>query len=289
MVEGHAARPVRVIGVDLCQPSFFSDQKLYQKMVEADARDAALVDTRSKPTYGFAKTVRELQNQHIELNGQRLPVLMQFELGTDFANDGTLLMSERVQQGYFPWRSPTGNPLDMVDIGLLHVEAKSRGELDQIAETIRQLAPLAVDVKRTEQFVTREKDFWANNTPIGKIFMIGTIMGLVVGAIICYQIQFTDISEHMPEFATLKAMGYGPRYFWCLILCQSFYLACLGFVPGILVSQGLYFALAESSGLVMSMTLERIGYVWLLTLLMCIVSGVLAIRKLFNTDPASLF
>ena len=114
-------------------------------------------------------------------------------------------------------------------------------------------------------------------------------MGLVVGAIICYQIQFTDISEHMPEFATLKAMGYGPSYFWSVILCQSLYLACLGFLPGLAASIGLYALLAESSGLIMSMTLDRIVLVWSLTLLMCLVSGSLAIRKLFTTDPASLF
>jgi putative ABC transport system permease protein len=166
---------------------------------------------------------------------------------------------------------------------------RTLADLNRLAERIEQLAPAVIDVKPTSYFIAREKDFWANNTPIGKIFMIGTIMGLVVGAIICYQIQFTDISEHMPEFATLKAMGYGPLYFWSVILCQSFYLACLGFVPGIIVAQGLYAVLAETSGLVMSMNLERIALVWGLTLVMCVVSGVLAIRKLFSTDPASLF
>ena len=114
-------------------------------------------------------------------------------------------------------------------------------------------------------------------------------MGLVVGAIICYQIQFTDITDHMPEFATLKAMGYGPRYFWGVILCQSLYLACLGFVPGMAVSAGLYWVLSQSSGLLMMMTLPRILLVWCLTVVMCIISGALAIRKLFGTDPASLF
>ena len=93
----------------------------------------------------------------------------------------------------------------------------------------------------------------------------------------------------MPEFATLKAMGYRPSYFWSLILCQSLYLACLGFVPGFILSWGLYALLAEASGLVMRMTLDRVVFVWLLTVAMCIVSGVLAIRKLFRADPASLF
>ena len=93
----------------------------------------------------------------------------------------------------------------------------------------------------------------------------------------------------MPEFATLKAMGYRASYFWSLILCQALYLACLGFLPGVLVSWGLYSLLAEASGLIMRMTIERVGFVWLLTVGMCIVSGMLAIRKLFRADPASLF
>lgn len=288
-VEGFTPRPVRVIGIELRDPAFFKDPALYRNLSEASRRQAALVDVRSKPVYGFASSQTQLKQQHIELNGQAIPVVGQFVLGTDFGNDGTLLMSQRVHADYFPWRSQTRNPADVVDIGLLRVAVSSTAELDQLAERIERIAPLQLDVRRTTQFISREKEFWARATPIGKIFLIGTIMGLVVGAIICYQIQFTDISEHMPEFATLKAMGYGTAYFWGVVLCQSFYLACLGFVPGLLVSYGLYALLAESSGLVMSMTWERILLVWCLTVGMCAVSGALAIRKLFGTDPASLF
>lgn len=289
LVEGYVPRPLRVIGVELHEPSFFEDPDLFARLRAADARDAALVDSRSKALYGFAATAKELGQQRIELNGRRLPLVGQFQLGTDFANDGTLLVSQRVHGTYFPWRAQRGNPSDVVDIGLLHADVRSLSELTQLAARIERLAPAVVDVRPTSYFITREKLFWANNTPIGKIFLIGTIMGLVVGAIICYQIQFTDISEHMPEFATLKAMGYSPRYFWSVILSQSFYLACLGFLPGIIVAQGLYILLARYSGLVMSMTWERVALVWCLTLIMCIVSGILAIRKLFSTDPASLF
>ncbi len=289
LVEGHAPRPLRVIGVELSHPHFFNDPALVDKLRASDARGGALVDTRSKSFYGFAQTPAGLANQRIELNGRALPVVGQFQLGTDFANDGTLLLSQQLHSRYFPWRSPTGNPSDVVDIGLVHAQVRSLAELNLLAQRIEQLAPSVIDVRPTSYFINREKMFWANNTPIGKIFLIGTIMGLVVGAIICYQIQFTDISDHMPEFATLKAMGYGPLYFWSVILSQSFYLACLGFLPGIIISQGLYALLAQTSGLVMSMSLERIALVWGLTLVMCVISGALAIRKLFNTDPASLF
>ncbi len=289
MVDGHIPRPLRVIAIELKDPSFLREPDLFDKLQAADQREAALVDTRSKPAYGFATTPEELQQQRIELNGQRLPVIGQFQLGTDFANDGSLLMSERVHGKYFPWRSQSGRPSDVVDLGVLQVDTKSEQELERIAAQIEQLAPTTIDVKPTRYFEAREKNFWANKTPIGKIFLIGTIMGLVVGAIICFQIQFTDITDHLPEFATLKAMGYGPGYFWNLILWQSFYLACLGFLPGLVVAQGMYALLAQWSGLVMSMTLNRIALVWVLTLVMCVFSGILAVRKLFRADPASLF
>ncbi|MEZ6137375.1 MAG: FtsX-like permease family protein [Pirellulaceae bacterium] len=288
-VAGHAQHPIRVIGIELRHADFFNQPELYEQLRAADRRDAALVDTRSKSAYGFAHAPAELALQHIELNHRVIPVLGQFELGTDFGNDGTLLMSQRVHGEYFPWRTQTRNPADVVDIGLLRAQAKSMQELDLLAARIESLAPQMIDVRRTEKFVKREKEFWGGATPIGKIFLIGTVMGLVVGAIICYQIQFTDISEHMPEFATLKAMGYSTGYFWSIVLCQSVYLACLGFVPGFLASCALYALLAESSGLLMTMTWDRVLLVWALTLLMCIISGALAIRKLFGTDPASLF
>ncbi len=288
-VAGRRPRPVRIIGIELKDSSFFADQQLFHRLASADQQRAALVDVRSKTFYGFAATSEQLARQQIELNGQGIAVTGQFELGTDFGNDGTLLMSQRLHADFFPWRNRGGSPEDVVDIGLLQASASSPQELDTLAARIQALAPDEILVKRTTRVIQEEKDFWASATPVGKIFLIGTIMGLVVGAIICYQIQFTDITENMPEFATLKAMGYGPGYFWSVILWQSFYLACLGFLPGMAVSYGLYWLLSESSGLIMSMTWPRILLVWSLTLVMCVISGALAIRKLFGADPASLF
>ena len=285
-VEGERARPIRVIAMQLAS-DFFAEPELFQRLEDADRRNAALVDRRSKSEYGFGTTVETLELQHVELNKKEVSLVGQFVLGTDFAHDGTILMSERMLPTFFPWRGRAGNPLDVIDIGLL--QAQDGADLFELRDRIQALAPKQIQVYLTQDLIRQELLFWSRSTPIGIIFGIGTIMGLVVGAIICYQIQFTDISEHMPEFATLKAMGYRPRYFWSLILCQSLYLACLGFVPGVLVSWGLYWLLAEASGLIMRMTCERIGFVWALTVVMCVVSGVLAIRKLFRADPASLF
>lgn len=286
-VEGRNAHSIRVLAIDP-DPAFFRRPALAEALQRADASEGILVDRRSKSTYGFRTSdTDELRQQHIELNGRRVYVADSFVLGTDFANDGTLLMSNRMFPQYFPWRSGTGDPLDVVDIGLVKLEQSA--DRDAVVARLSRLSPAEVVVYRRSDFVAREILFWSRNTPIGIIFGIGTIMGLIVGAIICYQIQFTDISENMPELATLKAMGYNNAYFWGLVMSQSFYLACAGFVPGLAISWLLYDALAAASGLVMRLTAGRIALVWCLTLAMCMASGLLAMRRLWRADPASLF
>jgi putative ABC transport system permease protein len=286
-VEGHRARSIRVVAIDPV-PEFLRDQRLVAALASADMEGGALVDRRSKRSYGFAvQELDTLREQHVELNGRRLPIHGAFTLGTDFANDGTLLMSNRIFPGYFPYRSPTRDPMDLVDMGLVQLQPGS--DPATVARQIEMLGREEIDVFTMRDFLAREIRFWSRNTPIGVIFGIGTLMGLIVGAIICYQIQFTEISDNMPELATLRAMGYGPGYFWGLVLSQSFYLACLGFVPGFLISWGLFGLLAEASGLVMRLTLGRILFVWGLTLVMCTLSGLFALRKLWRADPATLF
>jgi len=288
-VTGHPSRPIRVVAVDLAAIDFFSDSSLRQKMLQAYASSACLVDQESKALYGFETDDQQLRLQKMELNGKTLNAWGLFRLGTDFANDGTLLMSDQLHASFFPWRWPTRRPGDTVDIALLNVRSQPGESLELLCQEIRNIAPDQIAVQTTDRLVETEKAFWRQATPIGKIFFIGTLMGLIVGAIICYQIQFTDISDHMSEFATLKAMGYSNAFFWRFILQQSFYLACLGFVPGLIISVLLYRLLASFSGLIMVLTWDRIALVWLMTLAMCLVSGGLAIRKLFRSDPASLF
>ncbi len=72
-------------------------------------------------------------------------------------------------------------------------------------------------------FVAREKAYWNGATPIGYVFAFGAIMGLVVGAIIVYQILFADVSEHLREYATLRAMGYRNRFVSGIVVQQAGY------------------------------------------------------------------
>jgi putative ABC transport system permease protein len=140
-----------------------------------------------------------------------------------------------------------------------------------------------------QQFVQREKDYWNSATPIGYIFAFGAIMGFVVGAIIVYQILFADVSEHLNEYATLRAIGYRNRFVSGIVLQQAVILAVLGYLPGLAVVYWLYAKAAAATNLPLYITQERALTVFLMTLAMCAISAMMAVRKVRRLDPADVF
>jgi putative ABC transport system permease protein len=124
---------------------------------------------------------------------------------------------------------------------------------------------------------------------VGYVFTLGTIIGFFVGAVIVYQILFTDISHHLPEYATLKAIGYTNLFLSGIVLSEAFFLAAIGFVPGLLAARELFGLAERNTQLPMRMSgfigMEVLG----LTLAMCALAGLLAMRKLSAADPAEIF
>lgn len=114
-------------------------------------------------------------------------------------------------------------------------------------------------------------------------------MGFIVGAIIVYQVLFTDVSEHLHEYATLRAMGYKNRFVSGIVLQQAAILAVLGYIPGVAVVYWLYGKASAATNLPLYLTTERTLTVFVLTLGMCAISGLLAVRKVRRLDPADVF
>lgn len=287
--KGNKARPIRVIGFDLDRNPFRTPG-LSEKISQIRAPNTALIDSRSKPNYHFPlRDVAQGNAATGELAGQLVDLVGTFEMGTDFANEGNLMMSAENFAAYFPTRVFGGDPLSVVDLGI--VTARRGVSPEQLRDELRDTVGNKTDVYvvTRDEFVNGEKQFWRKSTPIGIIFGIGTAMGFVVGVIICYQIIFTDIADHMPEFATLKAMGYSDWFFTRFIITEAFYLSIFGFVPGLLIAMTLFEIVTSQTGLLMVMNLPRATLVFVLTLIMCVLSGIAAMRKLKAADPASLF
>ena len=125
--------------------------------------------------------------------------------------------------------------------------------------------------------------------PTGIIFGFGVFMGILVGLVIVYQVLSTDVADHLREYATFKAMGYGQPFFLGIVFEEAIILAVFGFIPGFIVSMGLYAGLVSVTGLPVAMDAGRAILVFLGTLAACSLSGAIATRRLANADPADLF
>lgn len=283
---GLPARPIRVIGVELARPGFEdSTGALAAQQAMLRRPDTALLDRLSKEYYGFDLQPEVGQVQAGELAGRRLEIAGMFTLGRDFAHEGNLVMSTDNFRRYFRYRAP--EPLAVVDLGL--VKLKAGVDPEAAIKSLRSRLPTGVTLLSRQEFIQREITFWSRSTPIGVIFAIGAVIGFAVGVIICYQILATDIADHYREFATLMAMGYGRGYFVSIVLQQAWLLAILGYIPGLALSWLLFQFNARWTGLLMILTWDRALLILLLTVVMCSVSAMFAIRKLFAADPATLF
>jgi putative ABC transport system permease protein len=134
-----------------------------------------------------------------------------------------------------------------------------------------------------------EVDYWAKNTPIGFIFSLGTLIGFIVGVVIVYQILSSDVADHLAEYATLKAMGYNDVYMLQVVFQEALNLAILGFLPGSAIAIGFYALTRNATTLPLVMTVDRAATVLILTIIMCLLSGAVATRKLRLADPADIF
>ncbi len=284
---GRTEAPIRVLAFEPGDPVFRIPQ-INRQAAALGARGTALADLRSKRKFHFGQTEAELLSRPTaELNGRSVRLVGGFRLGTDFANDGNVVMSAADFARYFPWRVPGGDPLARVDLAVVHVEPGA--EVEQVKARLRDHLPDDVAVFTRQGFIDHETRFWSKSTPIGYVFMVGTVVGFIVGVIVCYQVIQSNIAESIREFATLKAMGYPNRYFMLVVLQMALYLSVLSFLPGLAVSLVMYRVLAAATGLLMLLTVPRAALIFGLTALMCIVSGCLAMRRVMEADPADLF
>ena len=276
------ARNILVMGFDPTQNILDLDG-VQRNLDRLRLPDVAVFDGAGRPEFGpVAQAVERHGSVIAEVNDRRLTIIDVFRLGTSFGIDGSLVTSDLNFLRLFPDRLP-----GLVDLGLIQLD---RGA-DPAAVARRLSASLERDVQilTRRQFIGREVDYWGRTTPIGYVFGFGALMGLAVGGVIVYQILFADVSEHLAEYATLKAMGYTNRHLAALVIREAFILAFLGFLPGLLIALGLYAVTAEATRLPLVMTLPRAASVLLLTLLMCGVSAVMALRKVRAADPAEVF
>ncbi|MHC5848578.1 ABC transporter permease DevC [Nostoc sp.] len=245
--------------------------------------DVVLFDRSSRVEYGpIAANYDQGKPVTAEVRRRRVKVEGLFTLGASFGADGNLITSDINFLRIFNNRQK-----GLIDIGLIRL--KPGADANVVAQELRKYLPKEVNVLTKSEFIDFERSYWANSTAIGFIFTLGTVMGFIVGTVIVYQILYTEVADHLAEYATLKAIGYTQNYLLTVILQEALLLAVLGYFPGIVFALFMYNSARNATLLPVFMSFERATMVLILTILMCIISGAIAVRKLRSADPADIF
>lgn len=269
-------RGLLVIGIDPADEAFRLPAVLAQRG-KLKQPDKVLIDTLSRREFEPLEVgvVTDLGRKQIEVVGL-------FEMGGGFGSDATVITSDRTFAGLFP-----GMSLNQVSLGLIRLEPGA--DPQRVAEQMRRMLPPDVEVFTRAQAIAREEHHWVSRTSVGTIFGLGVFVSLLVGVAIVYQVLSSDIAIHLPEYATLKAMGYSQKYMNGVVLRQALILAVVGFVPGALISWLLYEFTQQKASIPMDMTTGLLAAVLVMSIGMCALSALASLRKLAKVDPADLF
>ncbi|MFN6560909.1 MAG: ABC transporter permease DevC [Nostoc sp. ChiSLP01] len=280
--------PLYVLGFDPVK-SILKFPHLQEKLSILRIPNIVLFDRDSRPEFGaIAKNFEEGKTVRVEIYtytgfvGYKVKIGGLFSLGPSFGVDGNLIVSSSTFLRIFQDRS-----VQNIDIGLIKLKPNANPE--KVLADLSVNLPKDVKLITKKDFIALEKNYWSLRTPIGFVFNLMVLMGFVVGVIVVYQILYSNISTHLTEYATLKAMGFKNKYLLSVVFKQALILASLGYVPGFVISLGLYDISKNATKLPVLMSTDKAMIVLISATLMCLTSAFLSTNKLRKLDPADIF
>jgi len=280
--ETRGTRSILALGFEPGDP-LFVDPTLAPKAQLLTQKGRVLFDEKSRPEFGpVAEWFQDGRIVESEISGKRVRVAGLIGLGTSFGADGNMLTSRETFRDLLP-NTPPGS----IEVGL--VRLKPGADPQTVVQQLNALLPDDVTVLTKDGFIDFEQNYWRSSTSIGFIFTLGAAMGFVVGCVIVYQVLYSDVSDHLPEYATLMAMGYKLTTLLGVVVREGLLLALFGYLPAYAAGQGLYWLVRSATQLPVGMDLTRATTVFSMILVMCMASAGLAMRRLVDADPAEIF
>jgi putative ABC transport system permease protein len=274
---------VTVLGVS---PDFkaFKDDEVMELQTKLRRLGTVLFDRGSRGDYSiYYSELASGQEPVAQIGGKNAPIVGTYHLGATFGADGTIIVSDDT----FRHLVKNGEP-GSINVGLIQITPGSN-PADVAKRISEKLGTADVSAMTMDEFITKSRDFLRKDSPIAYIFSFGVVIGLFVGTIIVVQILSTDVQDHLPEYATFKALGFSDMRLLSVVYEQSVILTVLGFLPGYLLSLALYQIVKMGVAMPIQMPLDRVLLVFALTAIMCAISGTIAMRRLRSADPAEVF
>lgn len=188
-----------------------------------------------------------------------------------------------------PETNPTPTPLTDTDpITYVLVKARPGEDMEVLKQRLQQTLPNTIAFTR-EEMASLTRSYWIQRTGVGFILGLGAAVGVIVGMVIVGQILYSSVSDHLKEFATLKAMGVSDRVVYGIIIRQALWMSVLGYIPSLALCIGLGFWTFSTQGIMILITPITGTVIFCITVVMCVGSALFATQKVTRVDPAIVF
>jgi putative ABC transport system permease protein len=267
---------VFMIGFDPASHIFIPDGINRQTTV-LDRVDTVLIDSSTRPIFGPLATGRV-----VEIDDRKMTIGGQYVLGTGFMGLGVDLTSTANFARLFPQRGSA-----IVNLGAIRLKAGVGP--GRVAGDLQNLAGAGTRIFTRQELDAHETAYWTTRTSVGIIFGSGLLISLVVGIMIVYQIVSAQVGRQLPQFATLKAIGYRDRSLAATVSAMSLLIVIAGFIPALAAALGLYSLIRQETLLPVMMSEMRLLAVFAAALGMAVISALLSVWVLRRADPADVF
>ncbi|MEE8438164.1 MAG: ABC transporter permease [Micropepsaceae bacterium] len=267
--------PTLVFGIDE-KPNFLANPQFQRGLTALGTNRSILVDEYSLESFGALDIGTEGEVSGIDVN-----IVERFQLGLFFYADGSTI----VKNTDFP-RYIAKNPLT-ISIGLIQLDANA--DAMDVRDQLIAALPDDVRVLTYDEFIAAERAFFITTKPIGILLQTSMWIAFLVGSVILLQVISTDIVNRLKEFATLKAMGFGPEFVFGIGLFQALLLAAGAFVVALIVSAVILSLVASVTHLPTTITFALGILALLIVLTMSVLSVAFVVRRIAGTDPAELY
>jgi len=273
--SGGVLLDVFVIGFDPAGHPFTDDDIERQQQTLAQT-DTILVDDQTRPIFGSLTAGRR-----VDINSRRVTIGGSYHLGTGFLGIGVALMNEA------NFLRVTHRRDDPVSLGLITLAPGA--DIAGTEAALREKLPADVQLFTRDALTAYEDSYWTTRTSVGLIFGSGLVVAVIVGLMVLYQALATQIARHLPEFATLKAIGYGDASLAAVVGIESAIIVFAAFVPAALAALLVYALIRSETLLPVALSGSSIAGVLAATLIMAAGSAFLSLSTLRRADPAEIF
>ncbi len=258
----------------------FSRWNLPWRVNSGDARDlrrgkyVILDDSATKRFGAFAV------GDYREFNGQRLKITGRTSEARSFTTNPIAFLDYRVAQSLD--RQSLHNRTTYILIKL-----SPGADAEAVRAAVRKRLPYN-DVWTRGEWASRSRSYWTDNTGLGLNMVMTVFLGCLVGVVVVAQTLYTSTTEHIKEFAMVKAIGGGNGEIYAVIAKQAAISAVVGFALGAVMAYGLRPVMA---GIDLKLILKPMFSVFVFagTLALCLGASAISFRRVASLDPALVF